>query len=72
MVVPCIENLLNIAVTETDLCLIDGLKINFLELVSLKILPYTNILVLKFISYYNSIGDSITIDNILNFIFKLN
>ncbi|NEU05219.1 helix-turn-helix domain-containing protein [Clostridium senegalense] len=71
ILVSSMENLLNIAIKENDSSQIDDLKNQLLEMISLGILTCNNMLVLKFINYYNTIEDRLTIDNILKFIFKL-
>ncbi|MFD3158723.1 helix-turn-helix domain-containing protein (plasmid) [Haloimpatiens sp. FM7330] len=62
------ENLLKIAVNDSNVDELDNLKNQLLEIISLKLLPENNTLIFQFIEYYNRINDRETISNIIHFI----
>ncbi|OPJ59933.1 helix-turn-helix domain-containing protein [Clostridium oryzae] len=62
------ENLIDVCVLLKDRNSLNDLKNKLLESISLDIIPRNSMLILKLIQYYNYIGDSENIQNILNFI----
>lgn len=64
------NNLIDICIDEQNNEELNNLKNELLEFISLDILPPNNILILKFINYYNDIDDRDTIRSILNFLLK--
>lgn len=61
------ENLLNISISNNSEKEADDLKNQLIEIISLNLLPINNIIILNFIKYYNNLGDTETINDIINF-----
>ncbi len=62
-----LNKLLDIAICANNLDEVEELKMQTLEIVSLKLLPSNNVLLIKILKYYNSIGRTQTVDDILSF-----
>ncbi|WP_017413267.1 helix-turn-helix domain-containing protein [Clostridium tunisiense] len=62
-----LNKLLDIAICANNLDEVEELKMQTLEIISLKLLPSNNVLLIKILKYYNSIGRTQTVDDILSF-----
>lgn len=55
---------------ENNMPSLDNLKNKLLELISMNFISSNNVLILKFINYYNTVGDSDSIAGLVNFVLK--
>lgn len=67
IIISSFEKLLNISIHSNCKNEINDLKNQLLEIISLKLLPINNIAIFQFIKYYNDIGDSESINDLVNF-----
>lgn len=64
------NELFEIYTGENNISDLDNLKNKLLELISMKFINDNNILILKFINYYNSMNDNESITGLVNFVLK--
>ena len=67
VITSAIEKLLSIAVNDNATDEVNNLKSQLIELMSLNLLDVNNLLIFQFIKYYNDLGDTETINDIVSF-----
>lgn len=67
IILSAMNKLLDMAVSDNVLNEVEDIKLQILEIISLKLLPNNNPILIKLLRYYNSIGKTQIVDDILKF-----